>query len=130
MPEFVVQQGGGIAYIDSWHFCNLMYRSRYALAPRGYGRTSFRLYEAMQLGCIPVYIFDEPWLPYSDVLRWEDFAVLCHQEELPHLPAKLVGLDAKWHESATAQLKQLVPDYFSLQGIFKQLPRMIEALDK
>jgi hypothetical protein len=29
------------------------------LAPRGSGRTSFRLYEALQLGLIPVYIWDE-----------------------------------------------------------------------
>ena len=35
------------------------------MAPRGYGRTSYRLAEIIQLGRIPVYIFDDfEWLPY------------------------------------------------------------------
>ena len=41
--------------------------TRLALAPRGVGSTSFRLYEALQLGVPPVYAFDGlyPWLPYA-----------------------------------------------------------------
>lgn len=39
--------------------------STYALAPSGNGITSFRLYEALQLGVPPVYVYKEkPWLPY------------------------------------------------------------------
>lgn len=37
----------------------------YSLAPRGTGPTSFRLYEALQMGVVPVYVHDgQPWLPY------------------------------------------------------------------
>ncbi len=36
-----------------------------AFAPRGTGATSFRLFEALQLGVPPVYVFEgAPWLPY------------------------------------------------------------------
>jgi hypothetical protein len=36
-----------------------------AFAPRGVGATSFRLYEALQLGVPPVFVYDQaPWLPY------------------------------------------------------------------
>lgn len=35
------------------------------LAPQGFGRTSFRLAEVVQVGRIPVYIYnDVPWVPY------------------------------------------------------------------
>ena len=35
------------------------------LAPRGFGRTSFHLYELIQMGFIPVHIYDDhEWLPY------------------------------------------------------------------
>ena len=37
-------------------FLDVTARSTFSLCPRGYGATSFRLYEAMQLGAIPVYI--------------------------------------------------------------------------
>ncbi len=33
-------------------------RSNFTLAPRGFGATSFRMYEALQLGSVPIYIWD------------------------------------------------------------------------
>lgn len=57
-------------------FMELSSRSKFMLAPRGYGRTSFRLYEAFQFNCIPVYISDSMFLPYSDVINWNDFTIL------------------------------------------------------
>lgn len=47
------------------HYCELMARSKYALCPRGYGQTSFRIQEAIQYGAIPVYISDEFVFPYN-----------------------------------------------------------------
>jgi hypothetical protein len=45
-------------------------RSMLVLAPRGVNPTSFRLFEALQLGLVPVYLFEDgdeqPWLPYHD----------------------------------------------------------------
>ena len=47
-------------------------RTVFALAPRGYGRTSFRLYETLQYGTVPVFLYEEdggqghPWAPYQD----------------------------------------------------------------
>lgn len=124
-----VEQGRARNGGDIQAFRDLMYRSKYALAPRGYGRTSFRLYEAMQMGCVPVYIYDDPWLPYEDLLDWEVFCVLCPREEMPSLPDRLRGLSEDWRSDAIGQLRWLVPDYFSLEGLTKQLPRIIEGLD-
>lgn len=47
-------------------YCNLMARSVFALCPRGYGKSSFRIAEAIQYGAIPVYVSDEFVLPYND----------------------------------------------------------------
>lgn len=46
-------------------YCNLMARSVFALCPRGYGKSSFRIAEAIQYGAIPVYVSDEFVLPYN-----------------------------------------------------------------
>ena len=36
----------------------------YVVAPRGYGRSSFFLYECLAAGALPIYVYDdEPWLP-------------------------------------------------------------------
>jgi len=39
-------------------YCSILARSKYVLCPRGYGITSFRICEAVQYGCIPIYISD------------------------------------------------------------------------
>lgn len=45
-------------------YCLNLARSYFTLAPRGYGRTSFRIWEALQYKSIPIYITkDEPFLP-------------------------------------------------------------------
>ncbi len=50
-------------------YCNILARSVFALAPRGYGKNSFRCQEAIAYGCIPVYIStpDEFIFPYNDI---------------------------------------------------------------
>lgn len=40
-------------------YCYIMSQSKFVLCPRGYGKTSFRIMEALQYGAIPVYISDE-----------------------------------------------------------------------
>lgn len=48
-------------------FENLQQNTQYNLAPRGWGRTSYRLAEIIQLGRIPIYIYDDhEWLPYRN----------------------------------------------------------------
>lgn len=61
---------------DFKNFIDTTSRSIFALAPRGYGRSSFRLYEVMQLGAIPVFIYDTKWCPWDDEINWNEFSVL------------------------------------------------------
>jgi hypothetical protein len=46
-------------------YCNILARSVFALCPRGYGKSSFRIAEAIYYGAIPVYVSDEFVLPYD-----------------------------------------------------------------
>lgn len=48
-------------------YCNIMARSVFALCPRGYGKSSFRIAEAIQYGAIPVYVSDEFVCPYNRI---------------------------------------------------------------
>ena len=63
----------------------VLYDSTFALAPRGFGPASFRMYESMQMGCIPIYISDEFWLPFEDVIDWPRAALLLREEEMGNL---------------------------------------------
>jgi hypothetical protein len=56
-------------------FINSTLSSKFCLAPRGFGRSSFRFFEAILLDTIPVYFWDDiEWLPYKDILDYsKDF---------------------------------------------------------
>ena len=53
-------------------FINITSNSKFALAPRGYGRSSFRFFEIFHLGTIPIYIWnDKDWLPFKDIIDYK-----------------------------------------------------------
>jgi len=69
------------------HYKTIINRSIFTLAPRGCGYTSFRIYEAILGNSIPVYIWeDKHMLPFSDIIDWNDFAVVIHSSEIEKLP--------------------------------------------
>ena len=78
-PKYVISTRNWTSSVsenDFNNFINITSRSIFCLCPRGYGRSSFRLYEAMQLGSIPVFIYDHKWCPFEDEIDWTEFCVL------------------------------------------------------
>lgn len=86
-------------------FCRLMHDSKYALCPRGYGPTSYRLYEAIQMGCVPVYIYDDIVLPYQDIINWNSFCVMVHINDVDRLPAILDGIPYQKYQRMRSHLE-------------------------
>ncbi len=122
------QRGRNTADVRTFEF--VMASAEFALCPRGYGRTSFRLYEAIQMGVIPVYIYDEegPWLPYEGVLDWREFCVLCDYRELDALPSRLKGLSKAKKDEMRRRLFELYPTHFSIEGAAEQVRLRVEKL--
>lgn len=64
-----------VSIVDGDHgpafFVRQTLASRVALAPRGYGGSSFRFYEAMQLGVVPLLLGDVDTRPFKQLLAWD-----------------------------------------------------------
>jgi hypothetical protein len=56
-------------------YVKMLLQSKLALAPRGYGGSSFRLFEAMQLGVAPVVIGDLDTRPFKRFLPWHEASI-------------------------------------------------------
>jgi hypothetical protein len=67
-----------------------MRKAKFALCPRGASPSSFRLYEAMQLGVAPVVISDD-WRPPEEI-AWREFAVFIKEAEVGTIPGVLAAL--------------------------------------
>lgn len=112
--------------IDSFkHFVEITCSSKYSLAPRGYGKQSFRLYEILQLGSVPVYISDEHYLPWSDELDWNDFCVPVNEDEIEDTDTILKSIDDVEYNKLLENGKKVYEEYFTLEGMFKNIVKRI-----
>ncbi len=101
--------------------------SFFSLAPRGYGRSSFRFFELFLLGTIPVYIWDDvEWLPYKDRLNYSEFCVSIHISELPTLQEKLSAITKEHYESMQKKYTE-IKDYFHLFGMCRYILEFLIA---
>lgn len=75
-------------------YCDTMESSAFTLAPRGFGPTSFRLYESMAVGSVPIYVWTETLvLPYQDEVDWDELSVVIRMDELNTLRHRLASVD-------------------------------------
>ena len=85
---------------------NIINRSIFTLAPRGYGYTSFRIYEAISGNSIPIYIWDDKQiLPYSDIIDWEDIAVIINSSQIKELPNILKNINISEKQNNISKVK-------------------------
>ncbi len=61
--------------VPSKAYARNLLESWLALSPRGYGGTSYRFFEAMQLGTVPLLIGDMDIRPFKQFIRWEDYSL-------------------------------------------------------
>jgi hypothetical protein len=106
-------------------FINITKRSRFSLAPRGYGKSSFRLYEIMQLGSIPVYLSDEHWLPFQDELNWNEFCVLIKHDQISHIHKILKEISEEQQLKMLAKGKEVYDNYFTLEKVCENIIKRI-----
>jgi hypothetical protein len=106
-------------------FFNLASQSKYLLCPRGYGLNSFRLYEAFQLGCVPVIITDKFFLPWTDELNWNDFSVLIDESKIDHIDDVLKNINEDQYHKMVTIGKNLYPKYFTLDALVENITKRL-----
>lgn len=107
-------------------FIDTTERSIFTLCPRGYGLASFRLFEVMQLGSIPVYVYDTPWLPYENEINWEEICVLVHKSDIRNIPNILDGIPEEKISRMLEMAKLTYDNWFSLNGMCTKVYNILE----
>ena len=101
-------------------------RSIFSLCPRGYGKQSFRFYEVLQLGSIPVFIYNPEWFPFEKYINWSEFAVCLHEDEIPSLKSKLESYSEKDIQNMLKRGKEVYQEYFTMEGMSKTILRYLQ----
>jgi hypothetical protein len=101
--------------------------SDYTLCPRGGGNWSYRFYETLCLGRVPVFFNTDSVLPYEPLINWRDYCVWVEGDDVgqtaqailrhyaSHTPESFVDLQRR--------CRQLWLDYLSLEGFFRNFHR-------
>lgn len=108
----------------------IMGRSTYSLAPRGQAPTSFRLYEAISLGSIPIYIWNNKrTLPFEDEVDWSQFAIVRHESELDGLRDWLSSEESRrWAVGREELLREFHDRYCNFEAIAAYVERTCRKL--
>ncbi|KAF7151772.1 hypothetical protein RHSIM_Rhsim02G0202800 [Rhododendron simsii] len=77
---------------ENLDYYTLMLESKFCLCPSGYEVATPRTVEAIYAECIPVILSENYVLPFSDVLRWEEFSVAVEVSDIGRLKEILMGV--------------------------------------
>jgi len=110
-------------------FCEITQRSHFTLCPRGYGLQSFRLYEAIQLGSIPVFIYNKPFLPFELLAgcNWNEFSVLVHENNINILKDLLNDISDARRERMISIGREIYNQYFNMNGMCNGILQTLEC---
>jgi len=104
--------------LDIERIIDITSKSKFTLCPRGYGATSFRLYESMQLDSIPIYVYDKFWLPWYDEIDWSKLSILVKSEDISNIKNIINNVDV---ESMIKYKNEIFTDYFTYNGVYNRI---------
>lgn len=108
-------------------FVQNMVESDYIFCCRGSGNYSFRFYETLGCGRIPVFVDTDCVLPYDFEIDWKKYCVWINESELPLIAEKI----ADFHENLSAnefielqhECRRIWEQRISPEGFFSNLSR-------
>jgi hypothetical protein len=106
--------------------------SDYVLCARGAGNFSYRLYETLSMGRIPVLIDTDCVLPYDHWIDWKQYVVWINQSEISSAAERVAEFHAALSPISFQELQQecrrLWEEWLSPPGFFANFHRHFERI--
>jgi hypothetical protein len=103
----------------------ILSRSRFVLCPRGTATSSFRLYETIAAGRVPVIISDD-WVPPSGP-DWDSFSLRVPEREHERIVQRIEAADPNWSAMSTAA-RNAYAQFFAEDVMFHRLAELLDNL--
>lgn len=99
----------------------------YVFCARGGGNFSYRLYEAMMCGRLPLFVNTDSVIPYDFIINWRDHFPIIEEKEIPFIVDKLL----EFHNAMTPEkfiekqkiIRKMWENWISPVGFFSNLYR-------
>jgi Exostosin family len=100
------------------HYGNIIARSKFVLCPRGYACSTWRLFETMKAGRVPVIISDQWVAPEGPA--WETFSIRVRQGEISRIPDLLERCEPE-AELMGRRARTVWEEWFSKETVFHRI---------
>jgi hypothetical protein len=105
-------------------FINTTINSKFALAPRGYGRSSFRFFEIFKLGTIPIYVWNDlDWLPFKDEIDYNKLCINIHYSQLNNLENILLNITENDYNNML-NYYNTIKHLFNVEGLYDKIIKL------
>lgn len=106
-------------------FCKNVLESDYTLCARGSGNYSYRFYETLSLGRIPLFVNTDCRLPFDDVVDWKKEVLWVEEEDVCSIGKRVKAfhdsLTPEEFEAKQKRCRELWEEYCSEFGFFSKL---------
>ncbi len=107
-------------------FRDLTNKSKFVLCPRGYGATSFRLYEIIQMQRVPIYISDDMFLPFVEEVDWNRLALCVEPTDMAKIPELVEdSISSGDYLQKVEYGRSIFNKYFTFEGCIQTIERII-----
>lgn len=105
-------------------FIQTTINSKFALAPRGYGRSSFRFFEIFKLGTIPIYLWNDlDWLPFKDEIDYNKLCINIHYSQLKNLENILLNITENDYNNMLNYYNS-IKHLFTVEGLYDKIIKL------
>jgi hypothetical protein len=105
--------------------------SDYGLAVRGFGNFSFRFYEIMAAGRIPVLIDTDCVLPYDFIHDYREFCVIVPESEIDRVGDYVLRFHARFSpddfRDLQIRIRRFWEEWLSPKGFYRNVPLHLDA---
>ena len=102
-PSYQIQRWFNHTSAEQLDYLQEIINSRFILCPRGIGTSSYRLYEVLRLGRVPIIISDD-WVPPEGV-DWNSCSIRVAEERIGDLPEIVDFFINRWPDMSAAATK-------------------------
>lgn len=115
-------------------FVNNVFENQYNLCVSGHGNYSFRLYEILSAGRIPVFINTDCVLPFEEFIDWKKHVVWIEEKDANKADRYVLDFHQSIHPDDFIQIQKnnriLWEQYLSKEGFYKSLYHYFPLLKK
>jgi len=104
-------------------------QSEFVLCPRGVGPTSQRLYDVLQVGAVPIYIYNEPFLPYQESIDWKTLGIMVHESEISNISSIIERLSREEIIQYRKNIDKIHNTHFAREAVCDYILKRLHSIE-